>query len=182
MTHYTTLYWYLNFSFKISISATNSISFLHLHCQKHPEPFFALARELYPGQFKVWNILYVGKCNNQIRNISERKGLIFYFFFIFFWLFSQQFVTTSWSCWRIKDSWDDATRRYEKARCTLDCFSEYIGINRFMNNQNIDTLERVAGLEGDDLIEAHGTFYTSHCVSSCCRKEYTLDWMKGVFL
>lgn len=26
--------------------------------QKHPEPFFALARELYPGQFKVWNTLY----------------------------------------------------------------------------------------------------------------------------
>lgn len=47
--------------------------------------------------------------------------------------------------------------------------------------QNIDTLERVAGLEGDDLIEAHGTFYTSHCVSFCCRKEYNLDWMKGVF-
>lgn len=46
--------------------------------------------------------------------------------------------------------------------------------------QNIDTLERVAGLEGDDLIEAHGTFYTSHCVSFCCRKEYSLEWMKGV--
>lgn len=47
--------------------------------------------------------------------------------------------------------------------------------------QNIDTLERVAGLEGDDLIEAHGTFYTSHCVSFCCRTEYNLDWMKGAF-
>lgn len=45
--------------------------------------------------------------------------------------------------------------------------------------QNIDTLERVAGLEGEDLIEAHGTFYTSHCVSFCCKKEYNLDWMKG---
>uniref|UniRef100_A0A8C4ZY97 NAD-dependent protein deacetylase n=1 Tax=Gadus morhua TaxID=8049 RepID=A0A8C4ZY97_GADMO len=63
--------------------------------KKHPEPFFALARELYPGQFK-----------------------------------------------------------------------------------NIDTLERVAGLEGDDLIEAHGTFFTSHCVSFSCRKEYNLEWMK----
>lgn len=26
--------------------------------QKHPEPFFALAKELYPGQFKVWNTAY----------------------------------------------------------------------------------------------------------------------------
>ena len=45
--------------------------------------------------------------------------------------------------------------------------------------QNIDTLERVAGLEGEDLIEAHGTFYTSLCVSFLCRGEYSLDWMKG---
>lgn len=45
--------------------------------------------------------------------------------------------------------------------------------------QNIDTLERVAGLEGDDLIEAHGTFYTSHCVSFSCRQKYNLDWMRG---
>uniref|UniRef100_A0A4W6E598 NAD-dependent protein deacetylase n=1 Tax=Lates calcarifer TaxID=8187 RepID=A0A4W6E598_LATCA len=52
------------------------------------------------------------------------------------------------------------------------------GLLKRCYTQNIDTLERVAGLEGDDLIEAHGTFYTSHCVSFCCRKEYNLDWMK----
>lgn len=45
--------------------------------------------------------------------------------------------------------------------------------------QNIDTLERVAGLEPEDLVEAHGTFYTSHCTSALCRREYTLSWMKG---
>jgi len=44
-------------------------------------------------------------------------------------------------------------------------------------SQNIDTLERVAGVDGDKLIEAHGTFYTGHCLK--CRKEYPLDWMKG---
>ncbi|KAG5837342.1 NAD-dependent protein deacetylase sirtuin-2 isoform X1 [Anguilla rostrata] len=86
--------------------------------KKHPEPFFALARELYPGQFKPT------VCHYFIRLLKE-KGLL---------------------------------RR---------CYS-----------QNIDTLERVAGLEGDDLIEAHGTFYTSHCVSFSCRTEYNLDWMK----
>lgn len=37
----------------------------------------------------------------------------------------------------------------------------------------------MAGLEGEDLIEAHGTFHTSHCVSFLCRKEYTMEWMKG---
>uniref|UniRef100_A0A665VQ46 NAD-dependent protein deacetylase n=1 Tax=Echeneis naucrates TaxID=173247 RepID=A0A665VQ46_ECHNA len=86
--------------------------------KKHPEPFFALAKELYPGQFKPTICHYFMK-------MLKDKGLL--------------------------------------KRCYT---------------QNIDTLERVAGLEGDDLIEAHGTFYTSHCVSFCCRKEYNLDWMK----
>uniref|UniRef100_A0AAR2KMF8 NAD-dependent protein deacetylase sirtuin-2 n=1 Tax=Pygocentrus nattereri TaxID=42514 RepID=A0AAR2KMF8_PYGNA len=86
--------------------------------KKHPEPFFALARELYPGQFKPT------VCHYFIRMLKD-KGLL---------------------------------RR---------CYS-----------QNIDTLERVAGLQGEDLVEAHGTFHTSHCVSFFCRKEYTMEWMK----
>lgn len=28
-------------------------------------------------------------------------------------------------------------------------------------------------------MEAHGTFYTSHCLQ--CKKEYNLEWMKGEF-
>uniref|UniRef100_A0A8C5E417 NAD-dependent protein deacetylase sirtuin-2 n=1 Tax=Gouania willdenowi TaxID=441366 RepID=A0A8C5E417_GOUWI len=86
--------------------------------KEHPEPFFALAKELYPGQFKPTICHYFMK-------LLKDKGLL---------------------------------RR---------CYT-----------QNIDTLERVAGLEADDLIEAHGTFYTSHCFSFSCRKEYNLDWMK----
>ncbi|XP_017773603.1 PREDICTED: NAD-dependent protein deacetylase sirtuin-2 [Nicrophorus vespilloides] len=42
--------------------------------------------------------------------------------------------------------------------------------------QNIDTLERVAGVSNDKLVEAHGTFHTGHCLG--CRKEYSQDWMK----
>ncbi|XP_037533991.1 NAD-dependent protein deacetylase sirtuin-2 [Nematolebias whitei] len=86
--------------------------------KKHPEPFFILARELYPGQFKPTICHYFMK-------MMKDKGLL--------------------------------------KRCYT---------------QNIDTLEREAGLEGDDLIEAHGTFHTSHCVSSFCSKQYSLDWMK----
>ncbi|XP_003420816.1 NAD-dependent protein deacetylase sirtuin-2 isoform X2 [Loxodonta africana] len=86
--------------------------------KKHPEPFFALAKELYPGQFKPTT------CHYFIRLLKE-KGLL------------------------------------------LRCYT-----------QNIDTLERVAGLEPEDLVEAHGTFYTSHCLSPLCRREYTLSWMK----
>ncbi|XP_012058324.1 PREDICTED: NAD-dependent protein deacetylase sirtuin-2 [Atta cephalotes] len=44
--------------------------------------------------------------------------------------------------------------------------------------QNIDTLERVAGLSSDKLVEAHGTFHTGHCLK--CRAPYTLLWMKGI--
>lgn len=42
--------------------------------------------------------------------------------------------------------------------------------------QNIDTLERVAGIPGKKLVEAHGTFYSGHCLR--CRKSYTQDWIK----
>ncbi|XP_053123149.1 NAD-dependent protein deacetylase sirtuin-2 [Hemicordylus capensis] len=86
--------------------------------KQHPEPFFALARELYPGQFKPT------LCHYFIRLLKE-KGLL------------------------------------------LRCYT-----------QNIDTLERVAGLDQEDLVEAHGTFYTSHCTSASCRKTYSLEWMK----
>lgn len=42
--------------------------------------------------------------------------------------------------------------------------------------QNIDTLERVAGVPDEKLVEAHGTFHIGHCLQ--CSKEYTQDWMK----
>lgn len=42
--------------------------------------------------------------------------------------------------------------------------------------QNIDTLERVAGLNGDLIVEAHGTFFSSHCVD--CHTEYSQEWIK----
>ncbi|CAG2111497.1 unnamed protein product [Medioppia subpectinata] len=42
--------------------------------------------------------------------------------------------------------------------------------------QNIDTLERIAGIPGDKLVEAHGTFHTSHCID--CKQQYSLQWMK----
>ncbi|KAK3790260.1 hypothetical protein RRG08_034823 [Elysia crispata] len=42
--------------------------------------------------------------------------------------------------------------------------------------QNIDTLERVAGLDPEKLIEAHGTFHTAHCLN--CHLEFSQDWIK----
>ena len=49
---------------------------------------------------------------------------------------------------------------------------------RFNYFQNIDTLERVAGLDGDKIIEAHGTFHTAHCLK--CGDEFSQDWVKGI--
>eukprot|EP00126_Sphaerothecum_destruens_P000133 Sdes_comp10163_c0_seq1m1777 len=37
--------------------------------------------------------------------------------------------------------------------------------------QNIDCLERLAGIEDDYLVEAHGSFHTCHCVG--CHKEHS---------
>ncbi|GAB6020647.1 NAD-dependent protein deacetylase sirtuin-2 [Chamberlinius hualienensis] len=45
-------------------------------------------------------------------------------------------------------------------------------------SQNIDTLERMSGIPEEKIVEAHGTFYTSHCIS--CREQYSLQWMKGI--
>lgn len=42
--------------------------------------------------------------------------------------------------------------------------------------QNIDTLERGACIPEDKLVEAHGTFYLSHCIE--CQKEYSLEFIK----
>ncbi|KAL1461947.1 hypothetical protein WDU94_013809 [Cyamophila willieti] len=42
--------------------------------------------------------------------------------------------------------------------------------------QNIDNLERIAGLHDGVLVEAHGSFHTSHCLE--CKQEYSQEWMK----
>lgn len=44
--------------------------------------------------------------------------------------------------------------------------------------QNVDTLEILAGLPADKVVDAHGTFHTSHCINPSCRKLYTLEWMR----
>ncbi|XP_046401898.1 NAD-dependent protein deacetylase sirtuin-2 [Ischnura elegans] len=83
---------------------------------ENPQPFFALAKELYPGSFKP-------TISHYFLRMLHDKGLLL--------------------------------RHY---------------------TQNIDTLERVAGIPGEKLVEAHGTFHTSHCLK--CKKEYSLEWMK----
>ncbi|XP_066064871.1 LOW QUALITY PROTEIN: NAD-dependent protein deacetylase sirtuin-2-like [Chamaea fasciata] len=86
--------------------------------KKHPEPFFALARELYPGQFKPT------VCHYFMRLLQD-KGLL------------------------------------------LRCYT-----------QNIDTWSGWRGLRPELLVEAHGTFFTSHCLRPSCRRRYSLAWMR----
>jgi len=42
--------------------------------------------------------------------------------------------------------------------------------------QNIDTLERMADLPDEKLVEAHGSFATSQCIR--CHTPVTDDWMR----
>lgn len=42
--------------------------------------------------------------------------------------------------------------------------------------QNIDTLERIAGVDGSKVVEAHGSFAKNHCVS--CRHEMSVEELK----
>uniref|UniRef100_A0A914USD2 NAD-dependent protein deacetylase n=1 Tax=Plectus sambesii TaxID=2011161 RepID=A0A914USD2_9BILA len=46
-----------------------------------------------------------------------------------------------------------------------------------MYTQNIDGLERLAGIKEDKLIEAHGSFSTAACIA--CDKKYTADDIKA---
>jgi len=46
--------------------------------------------------------------------------------------------------------------------------------------QNIDTLERVAGVPDEKLVEAHGAFHVGHCINESCRAEYSQAWMKDL--
>ena len=41
--------------------------------------------------------------------------------------------------------------------------------------QNIDTLERRAGLPDEAMVEAHGSFATVHCISKSCGQEYEAE-------
>ncbi|XP_038104404.1 NAD-dependent protein deacetylase Sirt2 [Culex quinquefasciatus] len=83
---------------------------------QNPKPFFRLAKELYPGNFRPTPSHYFVK-------LLEQKGLLI--------------------------------RHY---------------------TQNIDTLERIAGISEEKLVEAHGTFFTNHCLQ--CKTAYSLDFVK----
>ncbi|KAJ2768345.1 NAD-dependent protein deacetylase sirtuin-2 [Coemansia nantahalensis] len=44
--------------------------------------------------------------------------------------------------------------------------------------QNIDCLERAAGVESSLIVEAHGSFHQAHCIGSGCGKEFPQDWIR----
>lgn len=82
-----------------------------------PEPFFVLAKEMYPGNFKPT------RCHYFIKLLHEKGVLLRNF------------------------------------------------------TQNIDTLERVANIPAEKLVEAHGSFAEAHCIN--CHQEADKEWIKG---
>jgi len=46
--------------------------------------------------------------------------------------------------------------------------------------QNIDTLERRAGIPEDKLLEAHGSFATAHCINAECKAPYPMDELRRI--
>jgi NAD-dependent deacetylase sirtuin 2 len=86
------------------------------YLKENPKPFFLLAKELYPGNFKPTMSHYF------IRLLAE-KGLL---------------------------------------------------LRNF--TQNIDTLERRAGIDPKFLVEAHGNFHDAHCIA--CHKSFTHEFVK----
>lgn len=84
--------------------------------RQNPDPFYVLAKELYPGNYSP--------------TISH----------VFISLLSQK------------------------------------GLLRMLFTQNIDCLERQAGVPGELIVEAHGSFATQRCIE--CEKEFPDDVMK----
>ncbi|KAF4956522.1 hypothetical protein FGADI_3801 [Fusarium gaditjirri] len=84
--------------------------------RNHPEPFYVLANELYPGKFSP-------TVSHAFIALLARKGLL-----------------------------------------------------QMLFTQNIDCLERVAGVPSDKIIEAHGSFATQRCIA--CKEEYPDGKMK----
>ncbi|OAA52612.1 SIR2 family histone deacetylase [Beauveria brongniartii RCEF 3172] len=84
--------------------------------KENPEPFYVLAKELYPGKFHP-------TVSHVFLSLLARKGLLHMLF-----------------------------------------------------TQNIDCLERAAGVPPEKIIEAHGSFATQRCVE--CKKEFPDDEMK----
>ncbi|KAE9372573.1 SIR2-domain-containing protein [Stipitochalara longipes BDJ] len=78
--------------------------------RQHPEPFYVLAKELYPGQF------YPTIAHSFVALLEEEKML------------------------------------------------------QMLFTQNIDCLERRAGVPGDKIVEAHGSFATQRCIE--CKTVY----------
>ncbi|KAI9369283.1 DHS-like NAD/FAD-binding domain-containing protein [Aspergillus egyptiacus] len=84
--------------------------------RKNPKPFYALARELAPGQYRP-------TIAHSFVKLLYEKGLLLKHF-----------------------------------------------------TQNIDCLERLAGVPGDMIVEAHGSFATQRCIE--CKAAYPEDLMK----
>lgn len=84
--------------------------------REHPEPFYVLAKELYPGKFHP-------TVSHSFVALLDEKHMLMKLF-----------------------------------------------------TQNIDCLERRAGVPGEKIIEAHGSFATQRCIE--CKTEYPDDLMK----
>ncbi|BGP39921.1 Sir2 histone deacetylase Hst2 [Rhodotorula kratochvilovae] len=90
------------------------------YLEEHPEAFYTLAKELYPGNFKP-------TISHYFFRLLQEKGLLH-------------------GCW----------------------------------TQNIDTLERIAGIKDDLIVEAHGSFASATCLN--CRKAYTKEEIKPAIM
>ena len=53
----------------------------------------------------------------------------------------------------------------------------HIKFTGMLSLQNIDTLERRAGVTDDSMVEAHGGYSSAHCMT--CGAEYSAEFVKG---
>lgn len=87
--------------------------------REHPEPFYTLAQELYPGRYRP-------TITHSFIKLLHDKGLLLKLF-----------------------------------------------------TQNIDCLEREAGVPGDKIVEAHGSFARQSCIEIGCKTPYPQEEIKA---
>ncbi|CAG9789075.1 unnamed protein product [Diatraea saccharalis] len=150
--------------------------------RQNPKPFFCLAKEMYPGNFKPTKSHYFIKLLHE--KVHKRPD-------------SPRPLPTRPVHRSLTQSFETVRSISTVARTFGETFGFGLVLGRSRRwffwpkvpdaeasvglllrhyTQNIDTLERRADLPDDKIVEAHGTFFTSHCLD--CRKEYTLDFVK----
>ncbi|CAM4852786.1 unnamed protein product [Rotaria socialis] len=156
--------------------------------RENPKPFFLLAKELYPKNFMPTPTHYfIRLMNEKAKLLRVYTQVCFRIILVTFspregcgcvdgqlrWLPSQ--LTSSSDGYRVRWEWI----KFDSIFFGQDFYLAKLKSAKIIFGEaNIDSLERIAGIPTETIVEAHGTFFTAHCLE--CRKEYSLEYVREI--